>query len=159
MGLSWDGSPAVPATSPRPPIMPHAVRGSALLEAHRMRHTELVRRVGTIAAAAGERYGTGPSTLILHYATDSRRIRTTAPYSPGFPDVVVAGPGGLIFAELKCRDDTVSKDQRRWAGRLAGAGQLWVEWRPIDALSGRIETELAALCVRYSYPGEPARAQ
>jgi len=158
MGLTWDEQPA-----PRPPVMPRAVTGAALAEAHHMRHNQLVIRVGEIAAAAGEKYGTGPDTLVLHYATDSRRIRTKQPYRAGFPDVVAAGPGGVIFAELKCGDDTVSQDQRRWAGRLAGAGQLWVEWRPIDALSGRIETELAALCVRNRYSAaaaaEPAQAR
>lgn len=162
--LSWDGSPAVPATSPRPPLMPRAVTGAALEEAHRMRHADLIKRIGELAEDAGEKYGTGPGTLILHYATDSRRVRTKAPYRPGFPDVVVVGPGGIIFAEAKCGDDTVSRDQRRWAARLTGAGQLWVEWRAIDALSGRIETELAALCVRNRYStaaaaAEPSQAQ
>lgn len=158
-GIAWDGSPAVPATSPRAPVMPRAITGAALLEAHRMRHTELVRRVGEAAAAAGARYGTGPDTLILHYAVDSRRIRTKEPYRAGFPDVVVVGPGGSLFAELKCGDDTVSRDQRAWSARLTGAGQLWVEWRPLDLLSGRIETELASLCVRARYRStEPDRA-
>jgi hypothetical protein len=151
MATTWGGEPETPSTSPGRPLMPRAITGAALSEAHRMRHSELVKRVGEIAAAAGEKYGTGAATLVLHYATDSRRIRTKAPYRPGFPDVVIVGPGGTIFAELKCGDDTVSQDQRRWAGRLTGAGQLWVEWRPIDALSGRIETELAALCVRGPY--------
>jgi hypothetical protein len=141
MGASWEGSLT----------MPRAVTGTVLLEAHRMRHNELVRRVGEAAAAAGAKYGTGPDTLILHYATDSRRIRTKKPYRAGFPDVVAIGPGGALYAELKCGDDTVSPDQRAWAGRLTGAGQLWVEWRPLDLLSGRIETELAALCVRARY--------
>lgn len=121
-----------------------------------MRHAELVRRVGEAAAAAGARYGTGADTLVLHYATDSRRVRTRAPYRAGFPDVVVVGPGGTLFAELKCRDDTVSRDQRAWGARLTGADQLWVEWRPLDLLSGRIETELASLCVRARYPAAAA---
>lgn len=162
MGLAWDGSPAVPATSPRPPLMPRAIIGAALTEARRMSHADLIRRIGELAADAGEKYGTGKDTLILHYATDSRRIRTKEPYQSGFPDVVIVGPGGTMFAEAKVGDDTVSPAQRRWGARLTGAGQLWVVWRPIDALSGRIETELASLCVRYRYSAaaaaEPAQA-
>jgi hypothetical protein len=159
MGLSWDGSPVVPATSPRPPVMPRATTGAAVAEARSMRHTELIRRIGELAEDAGEKYGTGPDTLILHYATDSRRIRTKPPYRAGFPDVVIVGPGGTIFAEAKCGDDTVSRDQRRWGARLTGAGQLWVVWEPLDALSGRIETELAALCVRHRYSTAAAAAE
>jgi hypothetical protein len=117
-----------------------------------MRHGEFVRRVGELAADVGERYGSGPETLALHYAPDSRKIRTKLPYRAGFPDVVAAGPGGSLFAELKCRDDTVSPAQRGWGARLTAAGLLWVIWEPVDLLSGRIETELAALCVRYRYP-------
>lgn len=149
-GLSWDGSPGVPGTAA--PVPPRAVLGAARLEASRMRHGELVRKIGELAEDVGERYGSGPDALALHYAPDSRKVRTKAPYRAGFPDVVVVGAGGSLFAELKCRDDTVSPQQRAWGGRLTAAGLLWVIWEPIDLLSGRIETELAALCVRYQHP-------
>lgn len=147
-GIAWDGSPGVPGTAPPP----RATVGAVRLEASRMRHGELVRKIGDLAADVGERYGSGRESLALHYAPDSRKIRTKTPYRAGFPDLVAVGVGGSLFAELKCRDDTVSAAQRAWGSRLTGAGLLWVIWEPLDLLSGRIETELAALCVRYRHP-------
>jgi hypothetical protein len=151
--LSWDGSPGAPGTDRPPPL---AVAAEARYQAMRMNHGQLVDRVGVLALEVGERYG---AELLIQYNPDSRRIRKKPPFGRGFPDLVVVGRGGVLFAELKCKDDTVSPDQRRWGSFLTGAGQTWVIWEPIDALSGRIETELAALCVQYQlrYPLLPGQ--
>jgi hypothetical protein len=143
--LAWDGSPGAPGDAAPPP---NVVLAEARYRASRMNHGQLVDRVGELALAASRLYG---FDLLIQYNPDSRRIRTKPPFRRGFPDLVVVGPGGALFAELKCRDDTMSPDQRAWGSYLVGAGQTWVVWEPIDTLSGRIETELGALCVRSRY--------
>jgi len=64
--------------------------------------------------------------LKWHHETDSRRSRK------GFPDLVIAGPGGAIFAELKSEKGRVSKEQQEWLDALAGAGAEFYLWRPSD---------------------------
>jgi hypothetical protein len=63
----------------------------------------------------------------------------------GFPDWTIAGPGGLIFRELKKQAGDPSPAQQRWLDALAAAGTDARVWRPSDLLSGRIARELAAL--------------
>jgi hypothetical protein len=61
--------------------------------------------------------------------TRSGRYLTTG--SPGFPDLVLAGERGLIFAELKTDVGRVSQAQVNWLKAL----DPWVEcyvWRPRD---------------------------
>lgn len=148
--LAWDGSPGAPATGRPPVTYPRATVAGVRLEASRIRHGEFVTRIGELALQVGQQWG---ADLQLHYDPDSRKIRTKPPFRAGFPDLVAVGPGGLLLAELKCRDDTVSAEQRGWIARLTGAGQTAVIWEPIDLFSGRIETELGALCVRSRYLG------
>ena len=100
-----------------------------------------------------QRYG---AVLRIDYNPDSRRIRKDPPFGRGFPDLVIAGPGGVVFAECKCADDTMSREQRLWSAMLLGAGATWVVWEPIALFTGQIETELAALCVRSPYLDRPA---
>lgn len=149
MALAWDGMPGEPATTgTRPASWPAATPGSVRLEAGKIKHDGFIRRIGELALDVGQRYG---STLRIHYNPDSRRIRKEPPFGRGFPDLVIAGPGGAVFAECKCADDTVSREQRAWGAVLLGAGQTWVVWEPIALFTGQIETELAALCVRSRY--------
>ena len=56
----------------------------------------------------------------------SRRI------GPGFPDLVIAGHGRVIFAELKSEKGKLSKDQQAWLQLLSDAGEKWFVWRPSD---------------------------
>lgn len=72
------------------------------------------------------------------------------PGASGFPDWVLAGPGGLIVRELKSEHGTLPGDQRQWGRLMRAAGLDWQVWRPSDLLSGRIEAEVKALA-------EPAR--
>jgi hypothetical protein len=63
----------------------------------------------------------------------------------GFPDMVIVGPGGVLFWELKSATGPVSTDQAKWLTALLGAGAVaWVV-RPRDLRSGAIEQELRAL--------------
>ena len=53
----------------------------------------------------------------------------------GFPDLVLARDGEIIFAELKSERGRLQPNQRRWIERLASAGAQSVEvhvWRPRD---------------------------
>lgn len=154
-GIAWDGSPGSPGTAAPPAMYPRANVAGVRLEASRIRHGEFVTRIGGLALQVGQQWG---ADLQLHYHPDSRKIRTKPPFRRGFPDLVAVGPGGVIMAELKCPDDTVSPEQRGWIARLVGAGQTAVIWEPIDLFTGRIETELGALCVRSRYLGADAAA-
>lgn len=70
-------------------------------------------------------------------------------WGPGFPDLVIAGPGGVIFRECKTqRKGAMTVLQDGWAVALQGAGQDWAVWRPADLASGRIQRELERLAKR-----------
>lgn len=62
--------------------------------------------------------------LIWHHETDSRRSNA------GFPDLVIAGPGGVLFAELKSEKGRITSHQNFWLYRLREAGSMAVIWRP-----------------------------
>jgi hypothetical protein len=64
---------------------------------------------------------------------------------PGFPDIVAAGNGGLLFRELKTEKGAVSEAQQLWLGQLEVLGYDVGVWRPSDLLSGRIAEQLAAI--------------
>jgi hypothetical protein len=68
--------------------------------------------------------------------------------SPGFPDWVIIGPGGLIFRECKMADGQMSSSQTRLRYLLISIGQDYSVWRPADLYSGLIESELRLLTPR-----------
>jgi hypothetical protein len=77
--------------------------------------------------------------LYAYHTHDSRR-------SPrGFPDWVIAGPGGVIFRECKSLTGTLTVDQRAWLRALASARADVSVWRPGDWHNGRIRRELERL--------------
>lgn len=63
----------------------------------------------------------------------------------GWPDLVLVGPRGVLFRELKAARGRVSRDQAEWMLALARAGEDVGVWRPYDLVDGRIEDELAAI--------------
>ncbi len=84
--------------------------------------------------------------LLLHYCGNSR----TCKGQPGFPDLLIAGAGGLILAELKTDAGHTSADQDSWLWRLSkarnGEDAFRVEiWRPADLADGAIQTRLEYL--------------
>jgi hypothetical protein len=82
----------------------------------------------------------GDLGLLAFHCHDSRRS-----WGPGFPDLVIAGPGGLMLRELKDATGRLSGPQTRWRYALEAAGADWGLWRPSDLISGRIGRELAVL--------------
>lgn len=54
--------------------------------------------------------------LRWHHETDSRRSKG------GFPDLVIVGPGGIWFLELKAEKGRVSSEQKNWIADLHRAG-------------------------------------
>lgn len=62
--------------------------------------------------------------LLTYHTRDSRGG------DPGFPDLVIAGPGGFMFRELKSADGRHSRAQLHWQHVLTSAGADIATWRP-----------------------------
>lgn len=62
----------------------------------------------------------------------------------GFPDLVLARPGRLIFAELKGDTGRPTLEQGEWLSALAAAGAELYVWRPHHWRDGQIERQLRA---------------
>lgn len=66
----------------------------------------------------------------------------------GFPDWTVAGPGGLLFLELKTQTGKPSPMQERWLTTLR-AGRVHADvYRPCCVYSGRMSHDLAVIAWR-----------
>lgn len=63
----------------------------------------------------------------------------------GFPDLVIIGPRGVRYRELKSEEGKVTTEQLDVIARLEAAAQDVDVWRPSDWYSGRIQNELAAI--------------
>jgi hypothetical protein len=68
--------------------------------------------------------------------------RTPMQGDVGFPDLVMAGFGRLIFVELKSGKGRVAVDQAQWLGLLRDAGCEVYVWRPDDWMAGDVERVL-----------------
>ena len=77
-----------------------------------------------------------------------RNSRAGVVTSRGYPDLTLAGPGGVAFRELKTRSGMPTLEQRAWGRVLREAGADWAIWRPDDLQSRVIETELRQLAGR-----------
>jgi hypothetical protein len=64
---------------------------------------------------------------------------------PGWPDLWICGPRGILYRELKDAVGRSTPAQRRVALIIGLAGGDWDIWRPRDLLSGRIAAELTAI--------------
>lgn len=64
--------------------------------------------------------------LRTYHTYDSRRS------DPGFPDLVIVGKRGVVFAELKSSKGKVSLNQQAWWEDLNKAGAEAYIWRPED---------------------------
>jgi hypothetical protein len=105
-------------------------RAAQLQETQIMTEAELLELVTELAKWLG---------LLAYHTRDSRRS------APGFPDLVLAGRKGVIFAELKSPAGGLKPDQVTWKYMLLTAGQAFFLWRPADWESGLIQAELRAI--------------
>lgn len=65
--------------------------------------------------------------LRVFHSGDSRRDLCA-----GFPDLVIVGPGGVLFIELKTDRGRVRPEQTTWLNALSAAGSQAAVWRPRD---------------------------
>lgn len=96
-----------------------------------MTHDEVIARIGQLADELGVRWVYYPRTVQL------RGHR-------GAPDILLAGPGGVAFAEIKTGTD-LEPDQVRWRDVLQAAGARWHLWQPGSLWDDSISCELRRL--------------
>ncbi len=77
--------------------------------------------------------------LLMYHTRDSRGSY------PGFPDLVIVGPGGVLYRELKSATGRITQDQKIWLAALHVNGMNVGIWRPADMASGRINRELHSI--------------
>lgn len=61
----------------------------------------------------------------------------------GYPDWTIAGPGGVIWRELKTQIGRPRVAQQRWLDTLRAAGADAKIWRPVDVMNGTMTAEIA----------------
>ena len=105
-----------------------AIRWSASLEGP-MNESALQAKVITLCHDLG---------LLVFHSTDSRRD-----VGRGFPDLVIVGKAGGMFAEVKDNWGQLSPDQCQWKYSLMASGAQWRLWRPSDWQA--IEAELRGI--------------
>ncbi len=94
-------------------------------------HDKVIGRITAMAAQRG---------LLWHYCGRSLHCRGCH----GLPDLIIAGPGGLAFAEVKTGGQ-LDPGQQAWRDTLRVSGAAWNRWDPADLWNGRIERELDRL--------------
>lgn len=77
--------------------------------------------------------------LLAYHVRDSRGS------AAGFPDLVIAGPRGVIFRELKSADGETTAEQDLWMWTLCKSGADCQVWRPADWYSGAVRARLEQL--------------
>lgn len=78
--------------------------------------------------------------LVWAYHThDSRRSQA------GWPDLVLIGPKGTLFRELKRQTQRPTPIQQAVLDGMAATGLDAALWQPVDLLTGRVRDEVAAL--------------
>jgi hypothetical protein len=116
------------ATAPNGPAVQEA--GVTSLLAKAMDEARLQANVTELCKVFG---------LLVYHTHDSRR-------SPaGFPDLVIVGPGGVLFRELKAMSGRITRDQMTWLAALEQAGANASVWRPMHWLGGTVRWELSRI--------------
>jgi hypothetical protein len=74
-----------------------------------------------------------------------RDVRRESKDWTGFPDLIIVGPAGILFREMKPSGGQLRGEQKRWQWRLREAGQDAGIWQPRHWNDGSIAAELATL--------------
>jgi hypothetical protein len=93
---------------------------------------EQLHEVAEIAASCG---------VFLHHCRNSRFCVGT----PGLPDLVLVGPGGILFRELKSSFRSVTAEQTSWRWMLRAAGGDARVWLPSHHRDGTVVAEILAI--------------
>ncbi len=96
-----------------------------------MTHNELMAKIANLARNLG---------VDVFSIPDSRNVT-----SSGWPDLCLAGAGGVAFREVKVAPDDLSAAQRRWGARLTQAGLDYAVWWETDWTNGTIDRQLHQL--------------
>ncbi len=91
-------------------------------------HSEVV----ALARLTGWRAGHFRKVLVKNGRRSYWATPTDGPDGNGWPDVVLARSGAVLFRELKTDGGTLSPDQTEWGQLLLSAGLDWKVWRPGD---------------------------
>ncbi|HUX72257.1 MAG TPA: VRR-NUC domain-containing protein [Cellulomonadaceae bacterium] len=100
------------------------------MAAAKMTESDLLGSVRRIAKDLG---------LRAYHTHDSRRSE------PGFPDLVIVGPDGVLYRELKTQKGRVRPEQTAWITDLIRAGQNAGLWRPTDLLNGTVLDDMRTI--------------
>lgn len=92
--------------------------------------------------------------LRAYHVPDSRAVTDR-----GFPDWVLAGPNGVLFAETKQRHEALRPDQREWLQLLDAAGLAVRLWREQDGIYQTVEHEMNTISGRRPRYARQARQQ
>lgn len=88
--------------------------------------------------------------LRIHHCRPARTANgwaTPISGNKGFPDLVIVGPAGVLFRELKAANGKLSPEQTTWLDMLDLAGADAGVWRPVD-WPDRITVELRTVTGR-----------
>ena len=96
-----------------------------------MTHDELVARIGALADQSG---------VLWCYLPDSTRLRGHR----GAPDMLLAGPRGVIHAEVKT-GTALEADQAAWREMLTVAGAACPVWQPVHLWDGTVNRAIAGI--------------
>lgn len=83
--------------------------------------------------------------LLVHYCGNSR---SCAQSDAGLPDLIIAGPSGMVMAELKTAQGLTTPAQDNWLWHLKAPASPKLSvyvWRPEHLQDGQIETALEAI--------------
>lgn len=80
--------------------------------------------------------------LVWHHCRDSRLCEGGS----GLPDLIIAGPGGVLFAEVKPGTWSMLRPQQTtWRHMLLASGAYHVVWTQADVDNGKVRAGLDAI--------------
>jgi hypothetical protein len=101
-------------------------------------HDQVIARIGELADERSLKWVYFPSSVQM------RGHR-------GFPDLLVAGSGGVAFAEIKT-GTSLEQGQILWRDVLqAGGACAWCLWQPVSLHDGTVTAELDRLAVPWQH--------
>lgn len=108
-----------------------------------------------LTASVIELCGYHPRIRVAHFRPaqleNGRWVTPVQGDGAGFPDLVIAGPGGVLWRELKTESGRLSTEQRDWISVLDAGDQDIGLWRPGCLETGRVAKEIASIAGRFRH--------